>query len=178
MPHSRWATLKLPKHDWKVTQVQNVLIAPPSKSVYYWTGETAEQWAKKLQDWFVNQGANVRVRLKNDAGKGKGGRYKTLWEDLDWADLVVSYSSAITTEAFWYGKKVISLGVCPTWTAAAGDLEDWANPAEPLGRDIWHEHIAWTQFDESEWASGEAQELTVAYQGWPLDISPPDNPFV
>jgi hypothetical protein len=69
---------------------------------------------------------------------------------LDWADLVVSQSSAITCEAFWYGKKVISTEPCPTWAAGRTTLEDWANPTEPALRAAWHEHIAWCQYTRDQ----------------------------
>lgn len=173
--HNRWAHWNLLRQPWKVQQVQNVLIAPPSKSIWYWTGKTADQWAQEQKTWFEQQGATVRMRMKNSVGKGKGGRYASLWNDLDWADLVVSYSSAITVEAFWWGKKVISLGVCPTWTCCSKDYTDWQNPTEPLGRSDWHEHVAWTQFDEQEWRIGAAQDMLMAYQGHLLQSRPTDN---
>jgi hypothetical protein len=109
--------------------------------------------------------------------KGKSGRYQTLWNDFDWADLVISYSSAITAEAFWYGKKVISPGVCPTWVACDNRFKHWSDPTEPANRELWHEHMGWIQFTNEEWASGEAQELTVQYQGWPTEVTAVDNPY-
>lgn len=175
--HTRWATWNLPCHDWKVKQVVNVLVAPPSKSIWYTLKVTADEWANTQSQWFAARGASTRVRSKTQSGKGKNGRYASLWADLDWADLVVSYSSAITVEAFWYGKKVISLGVCPTWTCGHPDLESWQDPVEPSDRDRWHEHVAWTQFTADEWASGQAQDMLIAYQGWPGDLKPVDNNY-
>lgn len=176
MTHSRWHTVMLPQHPWKVQQVQRVLVAPPLKSLMIWTGKSGEEWATEQKSFFESQGAEVRIRLKT-MSKGRVGRYVSLWDDLDWADLVVSYSSAITCEAFWYGKKAISLGVCPTWVAAKRTLDDWRNPTEPAGRALWHEHIAWTQFTKDEWASGDAQEMIYQYQGWPTEVTALDNSF-
>jgi hypothetical protein len=107
-------------------------------------------------------GAEVRIRRK---GETPGLRWETLWNDLDWADLVVSQSSAITVEAFWYGKKVISTEPCLTWLAGKNTLEDWKNPEEPIGRDMWHEHVAWNQFTTDEWTSGQAWSLMNMYLG-------------
>jgi hypothetical protein len=174
IPYSRWNTIGLEKQPWKVKKVRNILIGPPRKTLYFWEGIVAEEWAEKIKLQFPD--ANVKIRLKEGMG-GKGKRYVTLWDDLNWADLVVTYSSAIGTEAFWHGKKVISPGVCPTWVACDHTFENWKDPAEPANRNIWHEHAGWIQFTEEEWNSGEAQELTVQYQGWPLDVVAVDNTF-
>lgn len=174
--HNRWRVLDLPRHPWKVKSVRKVLIAPPQKTTWYCLGQGADEWANDQATWFQNQGAEVRVRHKT-VGKGKKGRYVTLFTDLDWTDLVVSYTSAITTEAFWYGKKVISPGVCSTWPCGSQSRDNWQDPTEPPHRDLWHEHAAWTQFTAEEWSSGEAQEMIIAYQGHPLEVEPPDNPI-
>lgn len=172
---SRWPLMNLPQHRWKVHRVKNVLIAPPAKSIWYTLGQTADQWAQQQAIWFAERGAVVRVRSKTQAGKGKGGRYASLWSDLDWADLIVSYSSAITMEAFWYGKKVLSAGVCPTWMCGTDDFETWNDPTEPHNRDQWHEHAAWTQFSGEEWRTGQAQDMLMEYQGHAWDQRPRDN---
>jgi hypothetical protein len=174
-PYSRWNTIGLEKHAWKVSEVKNILIGPPRKTLNFWEGMTSEEWANKIQNYFPD--ANVKIRLKDGMG-GKGKRYQSLWSDFDWADLVISYSSAMTAEAFWYGKKVISPGVCPTWVACEHDFKNWNDPREPKKRNIWHEHMGWVQFTDDEWQSGDAQELTVQYQGWPLDVSHVDNNYV
>ena len=105
-------------------------------------------------------GAEVKIRYKI---KKSGLRWATLFEDLDWADLVVAQGSAITAEAFWYGKKVISTHPCITWAAQQNTLEDWQDPKEPELRDVWHEHLAWSQFRNEEWESGEALNLIEKY---------------
>lgn len=174
IPYSRWSTVGLEQHLWKVKEVKNVLIAPPAKSIRVWTNTTAEQWVEEMKNKFP--GANVKIRLKTGM-KGKGGRYLSLWDDLDWADLVVSYSSAITAEAFWYGKKAISLGVCPTWIASDNHLNNWQDPTEPVNRAIWHEHLSWIQYTDEEWESGDAQEMIYQYQGWPTEVTAVDNQF-
>ena len=160
VPHSRWAVMNLQRHAWRVKQVRNVLIAPSKITTKVWSRQSSEDWAADMSTQF--SGAEIRIRLK--PGKA-GNRYSTLWEDLDWADLVVSQSSAITCEAFWYGKKVISTEPCPTWAAGRATLEDWENPAEPQLRAAWHEHIAWCQYTRSEWHSGEALDLLEQYLG-------------
>ena len=176
--HNRWNNLKLEKHPWKVSSVKNILVAPPLKSIYYWTGMYPEEWAESIIKQLESLDLNFKIRYKNSKGfKGRGGRFIALWDDFDWADVVVSFSSAITAEALWYGKKAISLGVCPTWICHQPSLDNILNPEESSNRDLWHNHIAWTQFTKDEWESGEAQELTVQYQGWPLDVSYPDNSF-
>ena len=164
MPYSRWDKIGVDKHPWKVTEVKNILIAPPNKGVVYFTGQKLDLWVEDLQTLFKD--FNVKVRLNNSTGAGRGERYSSLWNDFDWADLVVSCASASTAEAFWYGKKVISLGPCSTLMCNTGSLENFINPSEPANRDSWHEHIGWIQFLESEWTSGNAQEMTAVYQGW------------
>jgi hypothetical protein len=164
-PYSRWENINLEKNPWKVVEIKNVLIAPPVMSIPVFLEKENKEWAESLINYFPN--ANIKIRYKDQQGKGKGGRYLTLWNDLDWADLVVSYSSAITAEAFWYGKKVISLGSCPTWMCQLPNLNNWNDPAEPIMRDKWHNHMGWIQFSNDEWESGEAQEMTMFYQGWP-----------
>jgi hypothetical protein len=177
--HDRWPKLNLQKNPWKVNEIKNVLIAPPLKSIYFWTRMYPDQWAASIVKQLEPLNLNVKIRYKNAPGaKGRAGRFSTLWNDLEWADVVISYSSAITAEALWYGKKAISLGVCPTWMCHEPSLDDILNPVESINRDSWHNHIAWTQFTKQEWESGEAQELTVQYQGWPLDVTYPDNAFV
>lgn len=160
LPYSRWAKMDMPKHPWKVKKIKNVLIAPSKVTTRVWSQQTSEEWASSLMNLFP--GADVRIRTK--PGKSSV-RYSTLWEDLDWADLVVSQSSAITCEAFWYGKKVISTEPCPTWAAGRTFLEDWKNPSEPLHRAEWHEHIAWCQYTRDEWLSGRALDLLAQYLG-------------
>ena len=162
IPYSRWHLLDLPRHPWKVTTVKRVLIAPSKMTSTIWTPET-DAWAESMLYKFP--GAEVKIRLKS----GKSGlRWNTLWDDLDWADLVVSQASAITAEAFWYGKKVISLYPCPTWAAGTSILDTWQDPTEPEHRDDWHEHLAWSQFTDQEWASGQAVESITQYIG-PVD---------
>ena len=160
VPYSRWAQMNLPRHAWRVKKIKNVLIAPSKITTRVWSRQTSEEWAQHMSKQFP--GADVRVRIK--PGRASN-RYSTLWDDLDWADLVVSQSSAITCEAFWYGKKVISTEPCPTWAAGRVALEDWDNPTEPALRAAWHEHIAWCQYTRDEWHSGVALDLLEQYLG-------------
>lgn len=161
VPHPRWHLLNLPKHPWKVHSVKKILIAPSKMTSIIWDPLVGHNWATNMLDKFP--GAEVRIRPK--ASKPIF-RWNTLWEDLDWADLVISQSSAITVEAFWYGKKVISLYPCPTWAAGCNStLENWEDPSEPDLRDQWHEHIAWSQFTNEEWFSGSAFDLIETYLG-------------
>ena len=160
VPHSRWGLTKLDRHPWKVKEVKNILLAPSKMTATVWGANQNNNWTDPLMDKFP--GANVKIRFK---ARKPGERWATLWDELDWADLVISQSSAITCEAFWYGKKVISLEPCPTWAAGRTLLDDWQNPTEPAGRDQWHEHLAWSQFSNEEWASGEALSLIEQYMG-------------
>lgn len=167
-PYDRWEKINLEKHSWKVNAVKNILIAPPVLGIPAFIGVKTIDWAELIANYFSD--ATVKIRYKDLQGKGKGGRYLTLWDDLNWADLVVSYSSAVTSEAFWYGKKVISLGACPTWMCQPPDLTNWKDPSEPVNRDKWHTHMSWIQFSNEEWMSGDAQEMTMNYQGWAPDV--------
>lgn len=160
IPYPRWNLLDLPKHSWKVKEVKRVLIAPSKMTSRVWTPDLSDVWAESMLDKFP--GAEVRIRPK---AHKPGIRWSTLWEELDWADLVVSQASAITAEAFWYGKKVISTHPCPTWATGEQLLDDWKNPEEPKLRDLWHEHLAWSQFTRAEWESGEACGLIEKYIG-------------
>ena len=181
--HSRWNTTKLEKHPWKVKEVKNILIAPSRKSQKAFTGEDPLVWSENLKKFFLNQGCEVKIRPKTgkkgvqhngDNKRGVVGLFER-GGDFDWADLVISYSSAITAEAFWYGKKAISLGVCPTWVACYNHLDKWNDPREPKKRGLWHEHMAWIQYNYEEWYNGSAQEMTVAYQGWPTEVPHTNN---
>lgn len=163
-PYPRWPGTGLRKHPWKVKKVSRILIAPSKMTSDFWTGKTSYDWADSMLDKFP--GAEVRVRLKGETPQL---RWQTLWDDLEWADLVVSLSSAITVEAFWYGKKVISLYPCNTWAAQRTTLDDWQNPQEPALRDKWHEHLSWSQYTGTEWASGKAFEEILKYFGPIID---------
>lgn len=167
VPYPRWQLLDLPKHPWKVKEVKRVLIAPSTLTGPVWTPELGHNWAQSMLDKFP--GAEVRIRIK---GPKPGIRWSTLWKELDWADLVVSQASAITAEAFWYGKKVISTHPCPTWATGKQALEDWKNPNEPTLRDQWHEHLAWSQFTTTEWENGEANTLIDKYFGSIINYRP------
>jgi hypothetical protein len=171
VPHSRWDKMLLPRHPWKVKQVQKVLIAPSKMVSNVWSQVGTRTWAENMLDKFP--GAEVKIRYKDNT---PGLRWATLWDDLDWADLVVTQSSAITCEALWYGKKVISIEPCPTWAAERAKLEDWQNPTEPKFRDEWHEHLAWSQFTVDEWASGEALNLIQDYIG-PIESYDPEHNY-
>jgi len=166
-PYSRWSKMNLPRHPWKVKQIKNVLIAPSKVITRCWSNQAPVEWVDSFLDKFP--GAEIRVRMKG--GKASN-RYTTLWHDLDWADLVVSQSSAITCEALWYGKKVISTEPCPTWAAGRTALEDWENPAEPDQREAWHEHMAWSQYTRDEWHSGAALDLLEQYLGPVVSYDP------
>ena len=160
IPHSRWDVMKLERHPWKVKEVKRILIAPSKMTQPIWDPKTGHNWAEHMATKFP--GAEVKIRYKI---KKAGFRWATLWDDLDWADLVVAQGSAITAEAFWYGKKVISTHPCITWAAEKTTLDDWQNPKEPELRDAWHEHLAWSQFRNNEWESGEALNLIDSYIG-------------
>lgn len=160
IPYSRWEIMNLPRHVWKVKKVQKVLIAPSRQSTPAWSQQLPHEWAETFLDKFP--GAEVKIRYKQELPVQ---RLATLWEDLDWADLIVTQSSAISCEAFWYGKKVISTEPCPTWAVGRSLLEDWKDPTEPGLRDAWHEHLAWSQFTVDEWASGEPLNLIQQYLG-------------
>jgi hypothetical protein len=166
--HDRFYLLNIPRHAWKVREVRRVLIAPPGKLLWFWQHVQPDQWAQEQAQFFADKGVKVRFRWKYDNRKGKKGRYADLWQDLDWADLVVSWGSAITAEAFYYGKKVISLGPCATWTCCDRDYGNWQDPSEPAGRAEWHEHMAWTQFTQQEMTTGAGAEMILQYQGWPV----------
>jgi len=167
VPYSRWPMLNLEKHTWKVKEVKHVLIAPSKMTAPIWDPVHGWEWTNYISQQFP--GAEVRVRTK--AGKA-GIRWASLWDDLDWADLVVSQGSAITAEAFWYGKKVISLHPCTTWAATDSTLANWQDPTEPKLRDAWHEHLAWCQFTNTEWSSGEALDLINSYIGSVTEYRP------
>ena len=161
IPYPRWDSLmKLERHPWKVKEVKNVLIATSKNTQPIFDPVHGYDWAEYMAEQFP--GANIKIRHKP---KKSGPRWATLWEDLDWADLIVSQGSAITAEAFWYGKKVISTHPCTTWAAGSQLIEDWQNPTEPVLRDQWHEHLAWSQFTITEWESGEAMKLIEQYIG-------------
>ena len=165
VPFARWPKTQLDRHPWKVKQVRNVLIAPSNHTVAIWNPETGQDWAEHMSKQFP--GATVKIRPKI---RKSGARWATLFQDLDWADLVVAQGSAITAEAFWYGKKVISTHPCTTWAAGQQSLADWQNPAEPNLRDQWHEHLAWSQFFVEEWESGQALDLIEKYMGRVVDV--------
>ena len=167
VPYSRWDLMKLTKHPWKVKEVKRVLIAPSKMTSRFWTPELEDRWAASIIDKFP--GAEVKIRYK--PGK-PGARWATLWEDFDWADLVVSQSSAITVEAFWYGKKVLSTEPCTTWAAHRTTFDDWNDPTEPALRNLWHEHIAWHQFTDNEFTSGEFLNLLEQYLGPVIEYNP------
>lgn len=161
IPYSRWRMLNLPKHPWKVKQIKNILIAPSKMTSPIWDPQLEFRWAEHMATKFP--GAEVKIRYKGKSTSHS--RWVTLWDDLDWADLVVSQSSAITCEAFWYGKKVLSTEPCPTWAAGRTTLDNWQDPTEPSLRDAWHEHLAWSQFTIDEWVSGEALNIIKRYVG-------------
>jgi hypothetical protein len=165
IPYSRWNLLGLKKHPWKVKTIKNVLIAPSKVSTWYWASCDSNVWAKEISKKFP--GANIKIRYKMEKSRN---RWNTLFNDFDWADLVVSQSSAITAEAFWYGKKVISTEPCTTWAAGRTTLDNWQDPTEPELRDAWHEHVAWSQFTNKEIDSGDAINLVQLYHGSALDI--------
>jgi len=162
IPYPRFPFLSLVRHPWKVEKVKKVLIAPSKMTSKVWDPVVSFNWADSLVDKFP--GAEVRIRRKVGT---PGLRWYTLWDDLDWADLVVSQSSAVTVEAFWYGKKVISTEPCSTWAVKKNTLEDWDNPEEPDRelRDRWHEHIAWSQYTVDEIKRGEWLDLLQSYFG-------------
>jgi hypothetical protein len=164
IPYSRWGLTELPRHPWKVKAIKNILLAPSKMTGQVWGSSQNDNWTDQLMDKFP--GATVRIRPK---ARKSGLRWATLWDDLDWADLVIAQSSAITCEAFWYGKKVISLEPCPTWAAGRTLLDNWQDPTEPAGRDQWHEHLAWSQFSVKEWETGEALDLMERYLGPVVD---------
>lgn len=167
VPYSRWNIMDLPKHPWKVTQVKRVLIAPSKLTSLSWGHQNSEQWAESMATQFP--GANIRIRYK---ARKPWLRWETLWSDLDWADLVVAQSSAITCEAFWYGKKVISTEPCLTWACGSQLVQDWQDPTEPVSREAWHEHLAWSQYTVDEWINGQALKLITQYIGDPLCYDP------
>lgn len=167
--HDRFQLMNIPRHPWKVQEIQRVLIAPPGKLLKFWHGRDTKIWAQQQADFFTDKNVQVRFRWKYDNRKGKSGRYADLWQDLDWADLVVSWGSAITAEAFYWGKKVISLGPCATWVCCDRDYANWQDPTEPPTRDEWHEHMAWTQFTRAEMKHGVGARMIVQYQGWPTN---------
>lgn len=167
--HNRFPSLRIPKHAWKVKKVRRVLIAPPGKLLWFWKRIRAEDWVREQMQFFSDKKVEVKIRWKYDNRKGKGGRYEDLWQDLDWADLIVSWGSAITAEAFWYGKKVISLAPCPTWVCCDRDYSNWSDAREPQARDEWHEHMAWTQFTRQEMLNGVGAAMILQYQGWPTN---------
>lgn len=171
IPYSRWEIMNLPKHPWKVSKIKNVLIAPSKMTCIVWTPDLKWEWATSIVDKFP--GAEIKIREK--PGK-MGNRYNTLWNDLNWADLVVSQSSAITAEAFWYGKKVISTEPCITWAAERTTFDTWDDPSEPKLRDEWHEHLAWSQYTTEEWLTGHALECLTKYLG-PVENYDPEHTY-
>ena len=167
IPHSRWKLLDLPMHPWKVKQVKNVLLAPSKLTSRIWDPVYEDKWIYEIGKNFP--GAEIKIRPKESTPNE---RWQTLWQDLDWADLVVAQGSAITAEAFWYGKKVISLYPCTTWITGKQSIENWQDPAEPPLRNLWHEHVAWSQFTNEELHSGEALRLIKLYYGNILSYNP------
>lgn len=153
IPYNRWHLTRLPYDPAKsVNEVRNVLIAPSKGTTTFWTQQNNNQWVESILPEYHDKITKIRPK----AGK-PGLRWKTLWDDLNWADLVVSQSSAITVEAAWYGCQTASQKPCPTWLLTDANRADWL------------EHIAWSQFTNDEWASGDAIELIFKYFGDPRE---------
>lgn len=148
-PYSRIHTLKPDIEDWKEPGNDYVLvILPLGQTLYDRTGLTIEEW----QD---NMTLKIRRYWKGDIlwRKKLGGKDKNRWssflDQLQFAKIVVGERTMACVEAAMLGYQSISTDFSAVSLLMGTDLSIINNPIYP-DRNIWFEHIAWSQFHLSE----------------------------
>jgi hypothetical protein len=153
VPYSRFHTLNPPPLDWRQSRGDSLLIIEPNENtVKIKKGISLEEWREdfllKIRPFWDGP---VRWRVK--MGGAKPGRAESFRKDIELSHAVVGESTMACVEAVMLGCPAYTIDYSAVSPLMGTDLTVLKNPVLP-DRTQWFEHIAWSQFHISEFASG------------------------
>lgn len=112
-------------------------------------------YVKKIEPFW-----NGPIKWRRKQGVKKGARYNSFREDLKGCWAVVGERTMACTEAVMLGYPAYTVDVSAVTPLMGNDLSVLKDPILP-DRSEWLEHIAWSQFHESEFNNGAEVALMV-----------------
>lgn len=150
-PHSRKHLLTWPSRDWEIPTEKSTLIIVPSILTNL-LDNTRDNWISETKDKFVNSSTTWRYKpLK----KGKN-RLNDIIADFKIHSDIYTHTSVAAVEAALYDIPVTCSFFCAAYPVS--QIEN------PISKDLWLEHLSWSQFHVDEFRDGTAWELTFQYQ--------------
>lgn len=138
--------------DWNAEGEYNLLVMPNQSNIFKYLGQDYKKWREETIQKYQSLDVPLVVREKN--GKRKQ-RFKEILPMMLNAKKVITYHSMAAVEALCLGKPIEILG--------QSAVQHWQNKFG-FDRNEMLEHIAWSQFDRQEFASGTAWRCTFEYQ--------------
>ena len=155
VPHSRLEFIENDEklsREWNTDGEYNLLVLPNDSNIFKYLGEDYDTWKQKTILHYKNLDVPCVVREK--IGKRRE-RFRDIINLISNSRKVIVYHSMTAVEALCMGKPIKVLG--------QSAVEHWQNQIN-FDRNEMLEHIAWSQFPRSDFASGLAWELTFEYQ--------------
>ena len=140
--------------EWNPDGEYNLLVMPAdnNSNIFRYMGQDYHAWRDKTIKYY--EGLEVPLIVREKIGKRKQ-RWDEVLPMIRKAKKVITYHSMAAVEALCLGKPIEILG--------QSAVQHWQNKIN-FNRDDMLEHIAWSQFDRSDYQSGTAWRCTFEYQ--------------
>lgn len=149
--HSRKYLINWPQRNW-INKSNKTLIVVPGSMVKL-LDTTKESWISATKEKFCNL-SDTTWRYKPQK-KGMI-RLNDILSDFKVHSHVYTHTSVAAVEAALYDIPVTCSPFCAAYPVS--QIEN------PISKDLWLEHLAWSQFHVDEFRDGTAWELTFQYQ--------------
>ena len=137
---------------WNTEGDYNLLVLPNQSNIFKYLGEDYLTWKDKTVKYY--ESLNTPLVIREKTGKRRQ-RFAEVLPMMKKAKQVITYHSMAAVEALCLGKPIKILG--------QSAVEHWQERSD-FDRTPMLEHIAWSQFDRSDFASGTAWRCTFEYQ--------------
>lgn len=156
-PHSRREFIEIDEHLWKPWAKKNsgeynLLVLPQESNIFRYLGENYHQWRENTIKKY--EAEDVPLVIREKIGK-RAQRFVEIPKLIKKAKKVIVYHSMTAVEAICMGKPIEVLG--------QSAVQHWQGQ-HGFDREEMLEHIAWSQFDRSNFESGFAWDHTFRYQ--------------
>jgi hypothetical protein len=160
-PRDRWDSLAI--EDTCLKQGSSIVLVPPdTKKINLLNIESQEQWIENTVN-LIKQHSDRPIRIRQRPIDRIDRIEFNTFKDFVNGDThcVVGHSSNALVEAAMWGIPVIPLGPSATRSLYSTDISNIENikPAEQELKQLWLNHLAYSQFHKDELLSGKAWEL-------------------
>lgn len=151
IPFSRKHLISWPARDWEITGKHKLVIIPNNRQILL-SNISKESWVSQIEKTL--RGEHVIWRNKPKIKR----QFRTInfIEDLKKSNLVYSHVSVAAVESALFDIPIITCPECAAYPVSEN--------AKSISKDVWLDHLAWSQFHIDEFADGSAWKYFFKYQ--------------